>query len=284
MLEHCTAFLTTQVIPIYGSVASRHSAFGAPICEGVSRSLIVPLVHNLDPVYVPSSSLLSSVQPVFCDNKGEATPYFWYLAIKECLAAELCALNIAEYDGLPIAFYRDMAKQCFDETRHSHFFLETAIQWIREAAPESFPEALAPSIRRYLDTGTGLPIPREGNFFATIHAADVVERLILMNVKTETIAVRKLKERLLGRLCGSDPELKFATEIDLQDEISHVKIGSRWLRYLIPDETARSAKIEDTMLIRGVLMLNTVAAAASQPVGPLIDALLRTGVPGGATS
>jgi hypothetical protein len=41
----------------------------------------------------------------------------------------------------------------------------------------------------FFKTGSGLPIPSEGNFYEVMWRADLVERLILMQIQTETPAV-----------------------------------------------------------------------------------------------
>lgn len=274
MLEHCHRFIERE-FPAHPSTRTptKYDGSASWTEQEVSRAFRAPLVHHIDPVFKPTYSLRSAPQPGFRDNQIGAISYCWYLAIKECLAAELCALNVSEYDGLPLAFYRDMAKQCYDETRHACYFLHTSLRWLSERAFAS--DALSTALSELDETGTGLPIPVEGNFFETIHVADVAERLILMNAKTETIAIGKLKERLAGKLCAADPVLKLATEVDLQDEISHVRIGMKWLRFLIPEQRALNEKIADTMLIRGVLMLNTFAAVHSDAdVGTMAKGLL----------
>lgn len=274
LLSHCIDFIDHDLA--IGDVDNFElPCFGEVQFDDLTRvhcSHRSPALHQLDPIFQPSFSLLESPQPSFRDDRLSAISYFWYLSIKECLASELCALNIAEYDGLPLAFYCDMAKQCYDETRHAYHFLQTSLEWlINNPEISGAPRSAIAEHNLHI---RGLAIPIQGNFFEMIHAADLAERLILMNAKTESVAVQKLRARLSSKLSQADPHFKFATEVDLQDEISHVRIGATWLSYLMPDSKNRSEKINDTMLIRGALMLNTFAASADTSVSDLANAIL----------
>lgn len=91
-----------------------------------------PLAVALDPAFEPTYSLLQRPVPTFGDTVAKAVPYFWGLAIRESLAADLCALSAIEYDSMPLQFYRDMAKQCWDEMRHASYFFDAAIDMLDE--------------------------------------------------------------------------------------------------------------------------------------------------------
>jgi hypothetical protein len=57
-----------------------------------------------------------------CKKRKRKSVFFHKLhhtAFRETLAAEVAALSILEYDGLPWPFYLDMARQVEDESRHA---------------------------------------------------------------------------------------------------------------------------------------------------------------------
>lgn len=277
MLNHCSDFVRRKVACSETErLASKYAGCVEVRREPsiVRKAVPVPLLHRLDGVFRPGYSVLETGQRSFEDTESDAMSYFWYLSIKECLAAELCALNIAEYDGLPLAFYCDMAKQMLDECRHACHFVNTALRWLSARSCLDGEDSGFKINDGNSSAQFELSIPREGNFFETIHASDLAERLILMNIKTESIAVRRLKERLESRLCANSHFHMLATEVDLQDEISHVRIGTVWLKHLFPDPEQRKSKIDDTMLLRGVLMLNTIAVSQDRCVSDMIKEML----------
>ena len=122
----------------------------------------------------------------------------------------------------------------------------------------------------FFKTGSGLPIPSEGNFYGVMWRADLVERLILMQIQTETPAVKTLAKRKRGALCNRIPMLKWVVEV--VDEISHARIGHFWLRHLIPSKRSREEAKEVASLLRGVLLAAVIAPYENSKVSELIEA------------
>lgn len=215
-----------------------------------------PKAIGLDPAFQPIVSLVEELPPVFGDRLEDAVPYFWNLSVREATAADLCLLSLFEYDGFPLAFYRDMAKQAQDEARHALYFLEEARRMLPELkATLSAENPLA----QHLESSELLPIPAEGRLlYEAIWNMDLVERLILMHHDTETPAIPKLAEWIDSDFCRRYPEVADAFRVIRRDEISHSQIGNLWLRRLLPDPDDRRAAFGRARLLRGFFLLTAV--------------------------
>jgi hypothetical protein len=75
---------------------------------------------------------LAKKAPEFSERLQDAVPYFWTLAIREAMACDSCALSGIEYDNLPLEFYRDIAKQAWDEAIHAEMFLRLSVELMPE--------------------------------------------------------------------------------------------------------------------------------------------------------
>jgi hypothetical protein len=173
------------------------------------------------------------------------------------------ALCIIEYDGLPAEFCVDMAKQLSDESRHARVYLMTAIQMLTHVSPDSKTESFwFEEGKKGLALGRGLPIPNEGNLYSVVIGADLVERLILMHHRTELPGVRTKRQRLNGsRFLAENEDISITHQFDLIDEISHAKIGKKWLKYLVPDKIELETRVVETDLLRAILIANAVSCA-----------------------
>jgi uncharacterized ferritin-like protein (DUF455 family) len=172
----------------------------------------------------------------------------------------LCALSAVEYDGLPNQFYWDMGKQAWDEARHAMFFLHSSLSLIGEIS--SIGSELSDSapwlvLDHFRATGRGLPIPFEGNLYESMLNADLVERLVLMNIRTEAPAVGRKLQRIRSSFCQTHGPIAEGYEFDRFDETSHAAIGKRWLEFLLPDENERKGRMEEADLLRNVYLLTS---------------------------
>ena len=226
--------------PLHVPDGSTYSAFSRDYHDGPGRVFRGPTTVHLGPEFKPTYSLTDRRPPEFGSSIEENVPYFWLMAARETLASQMCALSAVEYDGLPLAFYSDMAKQCWDEARHSLNFLNLA----QEMATHEL-------------KNDGFPIP--GNFYEAMLNADLVQRLVLMNHRTEAPAIPAITRRLASDFCKQHSAVTEFYEFDRIDETSHASIGNRWLRHLAPDESERGKMIEEADLLRGLLLLTTFA-------------------------
>jgi len=270
-VEPLLAQLAT-ILPPASSTVRRDTRTLTGADEGPPRrSAIGPTHVKTDPVFRPSFSLMDRAIPHWTLASNVAVPHFWTVCIKETLGAELCALSMVEYDGLPLAFYRDMAKQAWDEMRHALLYLRAAIKLIPELrASLVTDEPLAIELANFERTGRGLPIPIERNLYEAIWNSTLAERLVLFQVDTEVPGSARKKKKQATRELDDHPDLARAIEYDLMDEQDHKRVGRTWLKYLIPDPADRRESIGATRLIRGILMLTAFAHHGRRDLGDLI--------------
>jgi uncharacterized ferritin-like protein (DUF455 family) len=120
-------------------------------------------------------------------------------------------------DEAPFALKLDMARQCWDEARHCEISVKLS-DWM----------------------GTEIGEFSEGTFlYAAACNPDPVLRLTGVNRALEGLAIDVFNTmREFGELAG-DPILEFCEDWMLADEVTHVKMGSDWLRRLTDDDPER---------------------------------------------
>jgi hypothetical protein len=238
-----------------------------------TRVLRGPKRTEVDATFEPSYSLLEHDVPGFGETLAECVPYFWNLSVREAMAADLCSLSIIEYDGLPLEFYRDMAKQAWDESLHAVYFLSQA----QELLPDLIANLKIDSpLRLQLEAVGKLPIPAERNLYAAIWSMDLVDRLVLMHHDTETPAIPKLRVQMRGPFCERYPGVAAALDVVRFDEISHSRIGTRWLRVLVPNRAERVRAIEGARMLRGFYLVAALAAGSQTSPHEIVDAIAST--------
>jgi uncharacterized ferritin-like protein (DUF455 family) len=120
-------------------------------------------------------------------------------------------------DQVPFQLKLDMARQCWDEARHCEISVKLA-EWM----------------------GTEIGEFAESAFlFEASCNPDPVLRLTGVNRALEGLAIDVFNTmREFGNLSG-DPVLEFCEDWMLADEVTHVKMGSDWLRRLTADDPER---------------------------------------------
>jgi uncharacterized ferritin-like protein (DUF455 family) len=120
-------------------------------------------------------------------------------------------------DEAPFALKLDMARQCWDEARHCEISVKLS-DWM----------------------GTEIGEFSEGTFlYAAACNPDPVLRLTGVNRALEGLAIDVFNTmREFGEIAG-DPILEFCEDWMLADEVTHVKMGSDWLRRLTEDDPER---------------------------------------------
>jgi hypothetical protein len=242
---------------------------------GVRQALKGPRAVHLDPVFERAQSVLDRRHPAFEPSDPGAAEHYWCLSAQETLAADLCALCAVEYDGLPLAFYYDMAFQAWDESRHAVCYLRLGIELL-EAARSTYaadhPVLLAAA--PFFSTGRGLPVALEGNFYEAIYNCDLVQRLVLMQHDSEAPGIRPKRRLLRTPFVTERPLLRDVLFFDMHDEMNHARIGATWLRHLLPDRDTRRAAIEETRLLRGFFLLTSIAQYSGHDIGAVGDAII----------
>jgi uncharacterized ferritin-like protein (DUF455 family) len=138
-------------------------------------------------------------------------------------------------DQAPFQLKLDMARQCWDETRHCEISVKLA-DWM----------------------GTGIGEFSESTFlYEAACNPDPVMRLTGVNRALEGLAIdvfHTMKE--FGNAVG-DPVLEFCEDWMLADEVTHVKMGSDWLRRLTADDPERLERaLEFQRLVDKIFSLN----------------------------
>ena len=123
-------------------------------------------------------------------------------------------------DEVPFAMKIDMARQCWDEARHVEISVKLG-------------DHMGTDIGEYAETIT--------LFEAACHR-DPVYRLAGVNRALEGLAIDVFTTmREFGEEMG-DPVLAFCEDWMLADEVTHVKMGSDWLRRLTENDPQRRAQ------------------------------------------
>ncbi len=120
-------------------------------------------------------------------------------------------------DDVPFELKLDMARQCWDESRHCEISIKLSA-WM----------------------GTELGEFSESTFlFEAACNPDPMLRLAGVNRGLEGLAIDVFNTmREFGRLAG-DPVLEFCEDWMLADEVTHVKMGSDWLRRVTENDPER---------------------------------------------
>jgi uncharacterized ferritin-like protein (DUF455 family) len=121
---------------------------------------------------------------------------------------------------VPFALKLDMARQCWDEARHVEISIKLS-DW------------MGTEIGQYAENTV---------LFAAACSSDPVLRLAGVNRALEGLAIdvfTTMKE--FGEVAG-DPYLEFCEDWMLADEVTHVKMGSDWLRKVTENDPERRKK------------------------------------------
>lgn len=244
--------------------------------HGTTKALCGPMHVSLDNAFTPSYSILKQNVPRYGNTVREAAPYYWALAARECLAADMCSLSLIEYDGLPVDFYTDMAKQAYDEIRHAAIFLEITKTLLPEFKTTLSPEEeLYTIVTRFEKYGSGLPIPLERNLYEAMWNTTLEERFILMHYDTESPGIKQHRQNLESSYSRKYPSIANQIEIVMREEITHARMGDRWLKYLLPNPVDRANAIKHARLLRGILILTSSAHYCNEPLPDIIGNMIK---------
>jgi len=123
-------------------------------------------------------------------------------------------------DAVPFALKLDMARQAWDEARHVEISVKLS-EW------------MGTEIGQYVENTV---------LFETACSTDPVLRLAGVNRALEGLAIdvfTTMKD--FGGMAG-DPFVEFCEDWMLADEVTHVKMGSDWLRKVTENDPERRAK------------------------------------------
>ena len=139
---------------------------------------------------------------------------------RTCWDFEVGSGNGEGIPEFPVELKLDMARQCWDEARHCEI-----------------------SIKLSGHMGTDLGEFSENTFlYEAACNPDPVLRLTGVNRALEGLAIDVFNTmREFGEIAG-DPVLEFCEDWMLADEVTHVKMGSDWLRKLTADDKPRQER------------------------------------------
>ena len=130
------------------------------------------------------------------------------------------AFDFADDPDTPYQLKLDMARQCWDESRHTEI-----------------------SVRLLEHMGVGLGEFSENTFlFEAACANDAVFRLCGVNRALEGLAIDVFNTMRDFGVAGGDPVMSLCEDWMLADEVTHVKMGSDWLRRMTEKDPARRAR------------------------------------------
>jgi len=129
------------------------------------------------------------------------------------------AYDYSSPDEVPYALKLDMARQCWDEARHVEISVKLG-------------DHMGTEIGEYAESVT--------LFEASCHA-DPIFRLAGVNRALEGLAIDVFTTMRDFADVMTDPVLRFCEDWMLADEVTHVKMGSRWLREVTEDDPERRA-------------------------------------------
>ena len=134
-------------------------------------------------------------------------------------------------EEVPYELKLDMARQCWDEARHCEISIKLA-------------EHMGGELGEYVETTT--------LFEAACHD-DPVFRLAGVNRALEGLAIDVFSQmRDFGDEMG-DPVLEYCEDYMLADEVTHVQMGSKWLRAVTADDPERrKAALEFQKVVDGL--------------------------------
>jgi uncharacterized ferritin-like protein (DUF455 family) len=154
------------------------------------------------------------------DASDRARALMHGIFVGEVQALEGAGRTCWDFDDIPFQLKLDMARQCWDEARHCEISVKLG-DWM----------------------GTEVGEFSESTFlYEAACNPDPVLRLTGVNRALEGLAIDVFNTmREFGDRSG-DPVLEFCEDWMLADEVTHVKMGSDWLRRLTENDPERRAK------------------------------------------
>jgi uncharacterized ferritin-like protein (DUF455 family) len=175
----------------------------------------------------PANRRAGKLTPERPDAAHAARQMMHGIFVGEIQALEGAGRTVWDFDDdeAPFALKLDMARQCWDEARHTEISVKLS-------------EHMGTEIGEFAETTF---------LYEAACNPDPVLRLTGVNRALEGLAIDVFNTmREFGQACG-DPVLTFCEDWMLADEVTHVKMGSDWLRRLTehdPDRRARALEFQ----------------------------------------
>lgn len=174
------------------------------------------------------TTTLPKTNPYAETEVAEALLSKMWVRSQEMTAAELCATVLFEWEDLPYAGCLDLARHCWDETRHG-LFGQAALE------AEGVPLATLPSWVGYAKHT--LPAPPQKRYS---HLAIATEAGLMRHPGGKRGEWEWCKEE------AQHPLMTTYQDFDWADEVNHVAYGRQWLiRYFCNGDRARAQAMAD---------------------------------------
>jgi len=176
-----------------------------------------------DPRNASPSARVNGLDPDYINSSENARGLMHGIFVGEIQALEGAGRTCWDFDTgpgrdeAPFGLKLDMARQCWDEARHVEISCKLAA---------------------HMGSGIG-EFAEQTMLYEAACNADPVLRLTGVNRALEGLAIDVFKTmRDFGKACA-DPVLDFCEDWMLADEVTHVKMGSDWLRKITVDDPDR---------------------------------------------
>ena len=169
--------------------------------------------------FLPPGRRAGKLTPERPDAAHAARQMMHGIFVGEIQALEGAGRTVWDFDEdqAPFALKRDMARQCWDEARHTEISVKLG-EW------------MGTEVGEFAETAF---------LYQAACNPDPVLRLTGVNRALEGLAIDVFNTmREFGQACG-DPVLSFCEDWMLADEVTHVKMGSDWLRRLTEHDPER---------------------------------------------
>jgi uncharacterized ferritin-like protein (DUF455 family) len=150
------------------------------------------------------------------------------ILVGELQAMEGAGRTVYDFPDAPWEFTLDMARQVWDESRHVEIYLE---------------------LLEHLDGFVG-EYPESTLLWRCACAEDAAARVAGVNRALEGLACDVFNQLIQIAARMGDPIIERAVDFVLADEITHVRMGSRWLNELTrgdPERRRRAIEFQDTL-------------------------------------
>jgi uncharacterized ferritin-like protein (DUF455 family) len=170
----------------------------------------------------PTSRKAGKLTPDRPDAAHAARQMMHGIFVGEIQALEGAGRTVWDFDDedAPFALKLDMARQCWDEARHTEISVKLG-------------EHMGTEIGEFAETTF---------LYQASCNPDPVLRLTGVNRALEGLAIDVFNTMREFGIASGDPVLTFCEDWMLADEVTHVKMGSDWLRRLTEQDPERRAR------------------------------------------
>jgi hypothetical protein len=195
------------------------AAGGLDGSQAEQPSFALPQPRAVEPFRLPGAfrrderfqTMIPKLDPFPGDDlRDKLLSRMWVLG-QEMTAAELCATVLFEWDELPYEGCRDLARQCWDETRHS-LFGQAALE------AEGIPLDSLPNWVGY--AGHTMPEPPVKRYAHLAIATEAAQMRHPGGKRTEWEWCRDVAQHAL---------MTTFQDFDWADEVNHVRYGQEWI-------------------------------------------------------